>query len=144
MLSANTRVSYVLAADLGHLKLMCGGGTSELLEQLLCRMLTEGSYEKHRKRIADRLLESGGRVAQWLERLGCVAPFSGGMFIWAQLPEGEDAEILARKGMVQGLLLAPGSLFSRHQRFARFMRFNVAYSDDPHVEQAFSALISNA
>ncbi|STQ89639.1 aminotransferase-like domain-containing protein [Iodobacter fluviatilis] len=148
ILSANTRVSYViaapqLAAKLSHLKLMSGGGTSELLEQLLCRMLNEGSYGKHRKRIADRLLESGGRVFAWLKRAGCTMPFpfTGGMFIWAKLPAGVDSEMLAREGMKQGLLLAPGALFSRQPQTEQYMRFNVAFSDDDAVEQAFSALL---
>ncbi|GAA5787034.1 GntR family transcriptional regulator [Chitiniphilus shinanonensis] len=142
ILTANARVSYVaasprLAAALTHLKLMSGGVTCELLEQIVYRMLVDGSYGRHCKRIVHRLLESGGRVAQWLLAAGCTLPFAGegGMFHWARLPDGIDSEALARAGLRHGLVLAPGSLLSRAPDARRFMRFNVAYSDDDTVRQ---------
>ncbi|OBU85385.1 PLP-dependent aminotransferase family protein [Chromobacterium subtsugae] len=151
VLSANTRASYVvttpdLSAKLCHLKLMSGGITSELLEQLLCRMLTEGSYGKHRNRLVVRLLESGSRVAEWLRQSGCepAHSFDGGMFIWARLPAGIDAEELAQRGLEQDLVLAPGTLFSRNPDARRFMRFNVASSDDAGVAHRFAMLLSQA
>ena len=151
ILSANTRVSYVvaapqLAANLTHMKLMSGGVTSELFEQIVYRMLSEGSYAKHRKRMVQRLMEAGGRVEQWLKRCGCELPmgYEGGMFIWARLPAGVDGERLAQLALKQGMVLAPGALFSYDPAHRDSMRFNVAHSDEAQVRQLFEALLLKA
>ena len=151
ILSANARVSFVvaapqLAANLTNMKLMSGGVTSELFEQIVYRMLSEGSYAKHRKRMVQRLMEAGGRVEQWLKRCGCELPmgYEGGMFIWARLPPGINGELLAQAALKQGMVLAPGALFGYDPAQRDSMRFNVAHSDEPRVQQVFEALLGNA
>lgn len=150
-LSANARVSFVvaapqLAANLTNMKLMSGGVTSELFEQIVYRMLSEGSYAKHRKRMVQRLMEAGGRVEQWLKRCGCELPmgYEGGMFIWARLPPGINGELLAQAALKHGMVLAPGALFSYDAAHRDSMRFNVAHSDEPQVQQVFEALLLRA
>ena len=150
-LSANTRVSFVvaapqLAANLTNMKLMSGGVTSELFEQIVYRMLSEGSYAKHRKRMVQRLMEAGGRVEQWLKRCGCELPmgYEGGMFIWAHLPPGINGELLAQEALKKGMVLAPGVLFGYDPAHRDSMRFNVAQSDEPQVKQLFEALLPKA
>ena len=147
-LSANTRVSFVvaapqLAANLTNMKLMSGGITSELFEQIVYRMLSEGSYTKHRKRMVQRLMEAGGRVEQWLKRCGCelAMAYEGGMFIWAQLPPGVDGEQLAQDALTQGMVLAPGTLFGYDPALPDTMRFNVAHTDVPQVRALFESLL---
>ncbi len=151
ILSANARVSYVvaapqLAANLTHMKLMSGGVTSELFEQIVYRMFSEGTYAKHRKRVIQRLLEAGGRVEQWLKRSGCEVsmPYDGGMFIWARLPTGVNGEQLAQRALEQGMVLAPGALFGNDPAHRDWMRFNVAHSDGPQVQQVFERLMQTA
>lgn len=149
-LSANMRVSFVvttpqMAANLTHLKLMCGGITSEMLEQVVCSMLTDGSYLKHRKRIVQGLLASGARVSGGLQTLGFTwsTAYTGGMFIWATLPSGLDGEAFAQKAMATGLVLAPGILFGADAHLRQSMRFNVAHTDTPEVMAALGALLDS-
>ena len=151
ILSANTRVSYVvaapqLAANLTNMKLMSGGITSELFEQIVYRMFSEGSYAKHRKRMVQRLLEAGGRVEHWLKRCGCELPmgYEGGMFIWARLPQGVNGEQLAQDALKQGMVLAPGGLFGYDPAHRDSMRFNVAHSEEPRVQKIFETLLLRA
>lgn len=151
ILSANARVSFVvaapqLAANLTNMKLMSGGVTSELFEQIVYRMLSEGSYAKHRKRMVQRLMETGGRVEQWLKRCGCELPmgYEGGMFIWARLPPGVNGELLAQAALKQGMVLAPGALFGYDPAQRDSMRFNVAHTDEPQVQRLFETLLRNA
>ncbi|MGY2178741.1 aminotransferase-like domain-containing protein [Pseudomonas azotoformans] len=151
ILSANARVSFVvaapqLAANLTNMKLMSGGVTSELFEQIVYRMLSEGSYAKHRKRMVQRLMEAGGRVEQWLKRCGCELPmgYEGGMFIWARLPPGVNGERLAQAALKQGMVLAPGALFGYDPAQRDSMRFNVAHTDEPQVQRLFETLLRNA
>ncbi|WP_426108115.1 PLP-dependent aminotransferase family protein [Pseudomonas sp. TWR1-1-4] len=151
ILSANARVSFVvaapqLAANLTNMKLMSGGVTSELFEQIVYRMLSEGSYAKHRKRMVQRLMEAGGRVEQWLKRCGCELPmgYEGGMFIWARLPPGVNGELLAQAALKQGMVLAPGALFGYDPAQRDSMRFNVAHSDEAKVQRLFETLLGKA
>ena len=150
-LSANLRVSFVvatpqIAAELTQMKLMCGGITSEMLEQIVCSMLNDGTYHKHRKRVVQGLQASGARVAGWLQGLGFTlsAPYTGGMFIWARLPAGLDAETLAQQGLACGLVLAPGILFGFDPELRNYMRFNVAHTDTPEILSAIEALLTHA
>jgi DNA-binding transcriptional MocR family regulator len=149
-LTANSRVSYAvlspqLAARLVALKMACGGVTSELAEQITCTMLSDGSYTKHARRTVDRLYESSSRVARWLEEAGCsVSSLPGeGLFIWTRLPEGLHAETLARKGLENNLVLAPGTLLSKAPDASHFLRFNVAHSDSLQVRERFFRLLDN-
>lgn len=149
-LSANLRVSFVvasaqMAAELTQMKLMCGGITSEMLEQLVCSMLNDGTYHKHRKRVVQGLQASGARVSGWLQGLGfrLSVPYVGGMFIWATLPAGLDGETLAQQALACGLVLAPGILFGFDPQLRRCMRFNVAHTDTPAVMAGVEALLAN-
>lgn len=149
-LSANARVSYVvaapqLAASLTHMKLMSGGITSELLEQVVEQLLTDGSYDKHRKRLQLRLQEAAGRVEQRLRALGCepLLGYAGGLFIWVRLPPGCDAQALARAGLARDVLLGPGSLFGPEPGLLQCMRFNVACSDDPQLWSELAVLLDS-
>ncbi|WP_295470536.1 PLP-dependent aminotransferase family protein [uncultured Pseudomonas sp.] len=147
-LSANCRVSYAvveaqLAERLQALKLTSGAVTSELTEQVIQRMLLEGSYERHTRRLVDRLYESGARVSRWLAEAGCTLHSTPGqgLFIWARLPSGQEAVALARRGLALGLVLAPGALLSQAPDACHFMRFNVGHSDSQVVRDAFLRLL---
>ena len=150
-LSANLRVSFVVAApqvaaNLTQMKLMCGGITAQMLEQVVAAMLNDGSYHKHRKRMVQGLQACGAKVAGWLQRLGFTLdhPYEGGLFIWATLPPGFDAQTLARQALAQDVVLAPGSLFGHDLALQRLLRFNVAHTDQPEVMAAVEALLASA
>ncbi|NER60038.1 PLP-dependent aminotransferase family protein, partial [Pseudomonas sp. MAFF212428] len=134
-----------LAASLIHLKLMSGGITCELLEQVVGQLLADGSYDKHRKRLQLRLQEAAGRVEQRLRALGCtpLQAYAGGLFIWARLPAGCDSEALARAGLARDMLLSPGSLFGPDPALLGCMRFNIACSDDPQVWAVLTVLLDS-
>ncbi|MGH8387745.1 MAG: PLP-dependent aminotransferase family protein [Pseudomonas sp.] len=149
-LTANSRVSFAvlspqLAARMVTLKMACGGMTSELAEQIICAMLSDGSYAKHTRRTVDRLYESSSRVSTWLVEAGCSVssmPHEG-LYIWTRLPEGLHAETLARKGLDIDLVLAPGTMLSKAPQASQFMRFNVAHSDNFQVRERFFRLLDN-
>ncbi|MBN3966474.1 PLP-dependent aminotransferase family protein [Pseudomonas gregormendelii] len=147
-LTANSRVSYAvlappLAARMIGLKMAAGGMTSELAEQIICNMLSDGSYAKHTRRTVDRLYDSSNRVTRWLEEAGCSVsslPHEG-LFIWTRLPDGFHAETLARKGLEIDLVLAPGTLLSKAPDACQHLRFNVAHSDSSQVRERFFRLL---
>ena len=127
---------------MAQLKLSVGGLTSEVLEQIMYRMLSEGSYAKHLSQIKLRLADSMERVTDWLQQVGCTFPYGTGfgMFVWAKLPDGVNGEALSINALAQDMVLAPGNLFSRDPKACCFMRFNVAHCDDEHVREQIMSL----
>ena len=145
-LSAATRIGFLAAdtatlADLVDLKLAMSFGNNELSAQLVYRLLSDGSYRKHVGAIRDRLARTRFQVARKLAQVGLVpwleagADSGEGMFLWLELPhrKGGDAEARAVAAQDQGIILAPGNVFSPAGAWPRHLRFNVAQSLDPRI-----------
>ena len=136
--SAALRVGFVackreIAEQLADLKLLTGFTTSEIGERLAHQILTDGHYRKHLDKLRGRLQESRDKTLRSLETLG-LTPFvepEGGMFVWMDMGEGVNPVEIAGAAAREGIMLAPGNLFRPHQEATRFMRFNVATSNDP-------------
>jgi len=73
----------------------------------------------------DAELRAAG-VEPWIEP-------AAGIFLWARLPDGVDAVDLARRAIAEGIVLAPGPVFSTSGGWRDHMRFNVAMSDDQRL-----------
>lgn len=145
-LAGSLRVGYVAAhADLirrlTDLKLL-GGLTSALPgEQVVHRVLADGQYRKHVDRLRERVDRARGRCLRMLEGLGCHAPHEpqAGMFAWVDC--GMDSEVLARHAAAQGLLLAPGLLFSPRQAAGSMLRIPVPMVEQPQVCKMLGQLL---
>jgi DNA-binding transcriptional MocR family regulator len=79
-------------------------------------------------------------ITPWLEP-------AAGLFVWARLPGGLDAARLAREALAEGIVLAPGNVFSINGMWSDYLRFNVTLSDDERITaflaRAPAALIRN-
>ncbi|SDF59534.1 DNA-binding transcriptional regulator, MocR family, contains an aminotransferase domain [Bosea robiniae] len=140
-LSAAVRCGYIAArADwidgLVDLQVATSfGGPGPVSTELLAGVLAGGSYRKHMEELHRRLAQARREVAARLEPLG-IRPWlmpRGGFYLWCRLPEDVDSAELARLAVMQGVVLAPGNVFSVAQMAGNFMRFNVAQSRDPRV-----------
>ncbi|MNU07427.1 hypothetical protein D3C72_2530100 [compost metagenome] len=60
------------------------------------------------------------------------------------MPNGFDAETLARKGLEIDLVLAPGTMLSKAADGNQFLRFNVAHSDHVQVRERFFRLLDKS
>ena len=60
------------------------------------------------------------------------------------MPPGVNGEQLAQQALKQSMVLAPGALFGYDPALRDSMRFNVAHSDGPGVQQAFETLLLKA
>lgn len=137
-MAANLRVGFIatspdLARRLADRKMLQTLTTSDIGERIVHKILSEGAYRKHAERMRTRLDGLRSRTVRQLERVGLrvdVAP-PAGMFVWADA--GCDTNVLAERAMAQGILLAPGSLFSPSQLPSTFMRLNVAAMQDPAI-----------
>jgi DNA-binding transcriptional MocR family regulator len=136
--AANLRVGYIAttrerARELTDRKMLTTLSTSDLGERVVHRILTEGHYRRHVQQLRARLETTRPKVAAQLEKAGLriVHSSPAGMFIWADT--GIDTTLLAERAMAQGILLAPGALFSPAQLPSTRMRLNVAALRDPAV-----------
>ncbi len=140
-LSANVRVGYLacspdLADELADIKLLTSVSTSEFTEQIIHRLLIEGHYRKHIERLQGRLAEQSVRTARMLEGAGLQFRHpDGGVFIWAKVPDIEDATPVAEQAEQAGILLAPGKIFRPQLQASPYLRINVAYANDVRLER---------
>jgi DNA-binding transcriptional MocR family regulator len=76
-------------------------------------------------------------VTPWIEP-------RGGMFLWAQLPDGLDAVEVAKAGLEENVVFAPGRAFSPSPQWRDYMRFNVALSAEPRVFESLDRAMRRA
>ncbi|WP_421748635.1 PLP-dependent aminotransferase family protein [Cognatishimia sp.] len=133
-LSASLRCGYIAARpdwidSLTELQVAISfGGPSPMVTELLHSALTEGSYRKHMEALRVKLDRARNRVTDELEEMD-IKPFvkpKGGFYLWCELPDGQDAAMIARKALKQDVVLAPGNVFSPTQSKNSFLRFNVS------------------
>ena len=128
------------------LKLATTLGNSSLAASALHRVLTEGGYRRHLDALRPRLADAIGLTVQRLKPLG-VTPWvepRGGIFLWAQLPDGLDAVEVAKAALQENVIFAPGRAFSPTPQWASYMRFNVALSAERRVFEALDRAMRQA
>ena len=82
-----------------------------------------------------RLVRARRETAERLLRLAIEPVLSprGGFSLWCRLPDGLDSTPVAQAAVAEGVVLAPGNVFSISQGAANLMRFNVAHMIEPRV-----------
>jgi DNA-binding transcriptional MocR family regulator len=147
-LSAALRCGFVAARPdwieaLADLKLAASFGSNDLSARVVHRLLVDGSYRRHLEATKVRLARARGETAARLASAGLrlwTEP-RGGLFLWAELPEGLDAAAVSRRAMRDGVVLAPGDVFSVSRGAGRFLRFNAAQCAAPRIFDVLRAAI---
>jgi DNA-binding transcriptional MocR family regulator len=140
VLTASARCGYIAvrpdwAEAIVDLKLATTLSSNGLGAELVYSMLRQGAYRHHVDALRGRLADAMGRTLHRLDKLGIVPWMKpqGGMFLWVRLPQGLDSAKVSRKALRDGVVLAPGNVFSLSQTASPFMRFNVAQCQSPKV-----------
>ncbi|MFC3340075.1 PLP-dependent aminotransferase family protein [Paracandidimonas soli] len=149
--SASLRCGYIAArADwidqLTDLKIATAFGGGHLAAAAMLSTLTDSGYRKHLEALRNRLAAAMETAVARLGRLGIVPWLvpQAGMFLWCQLPHGIDAAGIARACLKQGVVLAPGNVFSQSLSASGFLRFNVAQCGDERIFSVLSRTLSQA
>ncbi|WP_293853850.1 PLP-dependent aminotransferase family protein [uncultured Alsobacter sp.] len=139
--SASLRCGYI-AASAEHIDALVDlqvatrfGGPSPVTAHALLAVLGDGAYRRHLDQLRRRLATARVEAAERLSSVG-ITPWimpRGGFYLWCRLPAGCDAAALARSALADGVVLAPGNVFSPTESAPDFMRFNVAHLEDPRV-----------
>lgn len=94
---------------------------------------------RHQSRLQDRLRHATASGLQVLDELRhevfCRPEQS--LYLWARFPGIDDANVLTRQCLEQGLMLAPCAIFSTQPKsLSPWTRLNVAYLNDPLFSQS--------
>lgn len=146
-LAAGLRIGYIAASAaltkrLTDLKLLSGLTTPELTERVLQHIIASGQYSKHIQRLRQCVDHARHQAIEFFTPLGLApdpAPHAG-LFMWLNCQQ--DSEQLARKAASQGLILAPGRLFSPAQVPDRHIRLSVSITENPEALQLLIGLLS--
>ncbi|MBK4216357.1 PLP-dependent aminotransferase family protein [Paracoccus caeni] len=150
-MSASVRCGYVVAKPevieaLADLQVATSfGGPGPVASGIVHAVLSDGSYRKHVEAMRQRLTRARREIAGRLSGLG-IAPWvmpRGGFYLWCRLPEGRDATEAARLALRQGVILAPGNVFSPALSAPDFMRFNIGQMP-PKVWQVLPQVLVGA
>ncbi|MBR0903377.1 PLP-dependent aminotransferase family protein [Bradyrhizobium liaoningense] len=139
-LSASLRSGFIAArgdriATLAELKMLTTVNSSGHVERLLHRLLVDGHYDRHLKRLWQRTEAAATQVQADLLSAGhrIYSNAKAGYYVYLLLPKGVDDMALARAGAQEGIFIAPGSLFclDKNSPLARAIRINVARASNP-------------
>ncbi|THT99690.1 PLP-dependent aminotransferase family protein [Lampropedia puyangensis] len=147
-LAAGLRVGYIAASSklttrLTELKMLSGLTTPELPERVLQHILASGLYSKHLHRLRQFVDNARMQALDFLQSLDLApqpAPHAG-LFIWLNCQQ--DSEQLARRSAAQGLILAPGRLFSPAQVPDTHIRLSVSLTESAETMALFKKLLTN-
>lgn len=146
-LAAGLRTAYLAAPaalvdTLTDLKLLSGLTTPEINERILQQVLSSGQFRKHVQRVRNRVDLARAETMRRLTALGVLIHDepAGGMFLWGDCQR--DSEQLARQAASEGMLLAPGPLFSPTQAPSSHIRFSVALAENPAAWRIMEKLLA--
>src|SRR5690606_2632619 len=139
-LTAAARCGYIAARSewierLIDLKIATTFSGHQMSSEVVYAVLKDGSYRRHVTGLRDRLAGEMEDVRRRLQEKGLVPWIdgNGGMFVWCALPDGLESADVARHALEQGVVMAPGNVFSVSQSAGSFLRFNVAQCGDPRI-----------
>ena len=154
-ISASLRAGFI-AADSERIRLLTDlqvaiqfGGPSQVATEAIHGVLASGGYRKHLEQLHRRLDTVRRAVSSRLGDLGLepVLMPRGGPYLWCRMPQGGSSTALAQAALPQGVVLAPGNVFSPSLSADGFMRFNVAHMGDARpfrvLERALKTLANS-
>ncbi len=114
-----------------HIKYVSSSMCPTLPQLAIGSFIREGGYERHLRAMRqqyrkgrDSLLKGIGRYFPADTRVSFPA---GGFVLWVELPDDIDAVKLAERAKLEGIILAPGQMFSATGKYRNCLRFN--YND---------------
>ncbi|BCP56023.1 GntR family transcriptional regulator [Kaistia sp. 32K] len=139
-LSASARCGFIAARPdwidrLVDLRIATSFGGGRLNAELTLSLLRDAGTRKHLEGLRLRLARAMAEVSARLRGIGLkpwIEP-EAGMLLWCRLPGDLDAADVARAALAEGVILAPGNVFSVSQTAGSYLRFNVSQCGDARV-----------
>jgi DNA-binding transcriptional MocR family regulator len=116
----------------------------ELSQLAAAEYIASPAYDRHLRHLRAVLGEQRRRM-----RAAVIAAFPpgtrlnappGGLTLWVELPDGRSARRLFDAARPEGILFAPGMMFSNSERYNAFLRLNCGWLYSDGVDQALRRL----
>ncbi|WP_233151577.1 PLP-dependent aminotransferase family protein [Pelomonas sp. KK5] len=105
------------------------GAQTAVVELALADLLSQAGHTAAMRQLrnvaAARLELARGLIAEHFPAGTRVSDPPGGLLLWVELPRGADAQVLQQAAQAEGILVAPGSLFSAHARYKGCLRIGI-------------------
>lgn len=129
---------------LADLKLRTSGATNRPAQQVVAAFLDTPAWFRHLRDITARLQRRTAAyralLARHLPPGSALSQPEGGCLLWIGLPQGTDATRLFINAAAEGILVAPGALFSANPWFQSCLRINTGQKLIPAREAALQRL----
>jgi DNA-binding transcriptional MocR family regulator len=113
----------------------------ELSQMAAAEFMASSAYDRHLRRLRGLLRNQRQRTA---EAITAYFPAGtrlndpdGGMTLWVELADKLSSQRLFDSALAEGILIAPGLMFSNSNRFEHFVRINCGW---PYTDAVDSAL----
>lgn len=125
---------------LEYLKYAGSLSASAPAQYALAELYGQLGIQRHLRRLRDDYAQRTARAAELVERAfpdgTRAARPAGGFVLWIAMPADIDAIALHRAALGEGIVIAPGPIFSAAGRYEHCLRLNVAVPDDADFERA--------
>jgi DNA-binding transcriptional MocR family regulator len=102
--------------------------TGSVNQIAMTRFLKDGGYERHLRSLhitlSTQVSTMRAAILKYFPRGTRVSRPNGGYLLWIEMPKGIDAEVIYHKALNQGILIAPGHLFSIKPNYTHCMRLS--------------------
>jgi DNA-binding transcriptional MocR family regulator len=114
--------------------------TASLPQLAIAEFLESGGFDHQLRRLRRELQDRAARlvslvVESFPQGTRLAAP-DGGYVLWVELPPRVDTVELFRRARAEGILLAPGAVFTNTNRFRNALRLSFGLPDAPGIAHA--------
>lgn len=127
-----------------RLKLYHSITTATAQQEAIASFLSTGRYEHHLRRLRQTLYSNSLR---FIQAIGEYFPAGikisnpkGGFILWVELDKRIDTYQLYQEAMLHKISIAPGTMFSLHDRYQNCMRLSYGMQWTPEVDRALKKL----
>lgn len=128
----------------GMLKFAQSRHNEQLSQVVLAEFLETSAYERHLRRLRDRLRIQRERMAAAIAASfpdgTRFTPPGGGMFFWLELPRAVSSSAFFDAALDEGIRVMPGTVFSNSGRFDHFIRLSCPSTDLDRADEAVRSL----
>jgi DNA-binding transcriptional MocR family regulator len=148
-LSPGLRVGWLVPGrhmkKVENLKYMLHQATPTLNQLIVAHLLEQGGYDRYLRQVRQDYAQSVTRMVKAVSHSfpdgTKVTQPEGGFALWVELPEQVDAMELHRQASLEGIIIAPGPLFSATQKkYGNFIRLSCAVPWNDRLERALRKL----
>ncbi|GGC63678.1 GntR family transcriptional regulator [Paraburkholderia caffeinilytica] len=129
---------------IGMLKFAQSRHNEQLSQVVLAEFLETNAYERHLRRLRDRLRIQRERMAEAIAASfpdgTRFTPPGGGMFFWIELPRDVSSAAFFEAALDDGIRVMPGTVFSNAGRFDHFIRLSCPSTDLDQADDAVRRL----